>query len=296
MKKILIIDGNGLIHRGFHAIPDLTSPDGRLVNAVYGFFSVFLRAFNDVSPTHVCATFDLPGPTFRHESFKEYKAHREKAPDQLYEQIPITKELLNVFKIPIYEMQGFEADDVIATIAAQTEELESVIVSGDLDTLQMVDDNTKVYTLRGSVRDTIIYDENLVFERYGFSPTLLADYRGLKGDPSDNISGVKGVGEKTATHLLINYGKLEKIYEAVEKDDPDIKERVKKLLLDGKDNAFFSRELAQVKTDVPIEFNLGDTNLKRYDKEAVMSAFEKFGFYSLLDRLPGNNKEQGSLI
>lgn len=294
MKKLLVVDGNGLVHRGFHALPDLRSPDGRLTNAVYGFFLVFLKALGDVKPDYICASFDLAEPTFRHKKFEEYKAHRPKVSDELYEQIPLVKESLSVFGVPIYEKEGFEADDVIATISEeQNGDLEVVIVSGDLDTLQLVSDKVSVYTLRSGMKNTILYDEEKVRERYGFPPSLLDDYRGLKGDSSDNIPGVKGVGKKTATKLLQQFGSLEEVYENI--DDLDVHDHIKKKLLRDKEKAFFSKELATVRKDVSLEFDLEDCSWDNYDKKKVEEMFLELGFKTLIDRLPGNRKEQEGL-
>ena len=173
-KTLLLIDGNALLHRAFHALPELTDPKGRLVNAVYGFSSILLKVLNELSPQFVVATFDMAAPTFRHEEFKEYKAHRIKAPQELYDQLPLIKDVLKSFKIPIFERAGYEADDLIGTISKNSEvkkeNLKVIIATGDLDTLQLVDKNTFVYTLRKSIKDTVIYDEKAVKDRYGMSP------------------------------------------------------------------------------------------------------------------------------
>ena len=199
-KRLLLIDGNAIIHRSYHALPPLTTKEGELVNAVYGFSSTLLSVIDKFKPDYVMASFDLAKPTFRHKEYKEYKATREKAPDELYEQIPLVKEVVRAFNIPIYEKEGFEADDIIGTTVRQSEKLEknieNIIVTGDLDTLQLVNNKTKVYTMRRGLSDAILYGEDEVLERYGFDPEKLKDFKGLRGDPSDNIPGVKGIGEK----------------------------------------------------------------------------------------------------
>jgi DNA polymerase-1 len=295
-KRLVVIDGNALIHRAFHALPSLTSPKGKLVNAVYGFLLVFLKALKDLQPDYVAATFDLAGPTFRDNLYKEYKAKRAKAPDELYEQIPEIKRILNAFDVPIFEKQGFEADDVIGTIAKLAKRkqiappIETIIITGDLDALRLVDDNTKVYTLKKGIKDTIIYDERLVAERYdGLKPEQLTDFRALRGDPSDNIPGVPGIGEKTAIQLLKEYGTLENLYSAVESNNaPLVRDRIQEKLKQAKEQAFFSKTLAEINTNVPVDFNLEKCRSKALNKEKIIKIFQELGFYSLIKRLSEN--------
>jgi len=335
MEKLIVIDGNALAHRGYHALPELNAPDGRLVNAVYGFFLVFLRAVSDLDADYVCACFDRPEPTFRHKKFKDYKAQRPKTPDNLIAQLSILKRVLKEMGVPIFEEPGYEADDLIATIVAETNsenrELERVIVTGDLDALQLVAPGVKAYILGRGVKDATIYDEQKVRERYGLSPALLADYRGLKGDVSDNIPGVPGIGPKTAVKLLQEFGSLEGVYEAVgqdkdrtEKGNIGIDEgekgekgglpigrrgygknkrqlrqggdRLKEKLIEYKEQAFLSRDLARMRKDTPIEFNINYCCLKNYNKEKAESVFKELGFKTLISRLPGNQRKQRSLI
>lgn len=230
--KFIIIDGNALLHRAWHALPPLFTKKGELINVVYGFTMIFLRVLKELKPTHFVVTFDKKAPTFRHEIFKEYKAQRIKQSDEFYNQIPRVKELLEAFNIPIFEKEGYEADDLIGTIATQltiiNPLIEIIIVTGDLDLLQLIDKNINVCTLKKGITETIIYDEKAVKERYGLEPKQMIDFKALRGDPSDNILGVKGIGEKTATDLLKNFGTLEKIYEvAPEATNDQIKERIK---------------------------------------------------------------------
>lgn len=299
-EKLMIVDSNGLAHRGYHALPDLTTPEGEPVSAVYGFFLVFLKALKELKPDCVAACFDRPEPTFRHEKYEEYKAQRPETPEDLAGQIPLIKEVLAVFGIPVYEKAGFEADDLIATIceriAGDPTLLEAVIVTGDLDLLQLVGEKVKVYGLRRGVKDTVFYDEKKVRERYGFSPALLADYRGLKGDASDNIPGIKGVGPKTATKLLKKFGGLEKIYRNLEEEELEAGPRVKSLLREGFGQALFSRGLARVRRDVDFDFSLEECGWSNYDKEAVEGKFKELGFETLISRLPGNRREQAGLF
>lgn len=290
-KRLILIDGNAIIHRAFHALPPLMTKKGELVNAVYGFSSTLLSVIDEFKPDYVIASFDLAGPTFRHKEYKEYKAHREKAPDELYAQIPIVKKVVKAFNIPIYEMQGFEADDVIGTISKQAEdsdqEIENIIVTGDMDALQLVSDKTKVYTMRRGLSDSVLYGEKEVVARYGFSPDQLRDYKGLRGDPSDNIPGVKGIGEKTATTLLQSYGTLEKVYEHLS----ELKGAVKEKLERDKANAILSKKLATIDRKIPVSLNLSDAVLHEYDKNEIVSLFGELNFFSLIKRLP---KKEGA--
>lgn len=301
MEKILIIDGNALMHRGFHALPKLKTKDGRPTNAIYGFLSIFLKAVKELKPDFVCACFDLAAPTFRHKKFDGYKAHRPKTPDDLKVQFPGMKKVLRALEIPVFEKQGFEADDLIATISRKpmVEKIESIILSGDLDTLQLVDDNTKVYTPRRGVKDIILYNEEAVLERYGLPPALLVDYKGLVGDSSDNIPGVKGIGEKGATALIKSFGSLENIYQEIEDNTEKAKEissSARKKLVENKEQAFFSKMLAQVKYNVPIDFDLEKCSFKNFKKEKAVKILEGLGFRSLINRLPGYKKEQNRLF
>lgn len=290
-KKLIIFDGNAIIHRSFHAIPlSLITSGGELVNAVYGFASLLLKVMKELKPDYVAVAFDMRGPTFRHKQYKEYKATRVKAPQELYDQIERVHEVVEAFNIPIYELSGFEADDIIGTVTKEVDSgIEKVIVTGDMDTLQLVDDDTKVYTLKQSIADTILYDAAAVKERYGLTPEQMIDYKGLRGDPSDNIPGVKGIGEKTAVELLKEFKTLDQLYMALEKETPKamkIKERIRKLLTEQKKEALMSRELATIKRDTPISFKLDDTSIQQYDRGRVMKLFQELEFKSLLQRLP----------
>ncbi|OGZ24177.1 MAG: hypothetical protein A2896_00975 [Candidatus Nealsonbacteria bacterium RIFCSPLOWO2_01_FULL_43_32] len=281
-KCLIVIDSNSVIHRAFHALPPLTTKKGEIVGAVYGFLLVFLKAIKEFQPDFVVACFDVKGPTFRHEKYKEYKAKRAKAPQSLYDQIPIVKEVLEAFGVPIFEKQGFEADDIIGTIA-KLSPIETIIVSGDSDNFQLVDAKTKVYALRKGVKDTVLYDEALVTEKYqGLKPKQLVDYRALRGDPTDNISGVSGIGEKTGMDLIKEYGTLENIYDNIALITAKIREK----LAQQKEKAFFSRELSEIYKDVPLEFNLEACRWSNYDKAKVTQSLQSLGFLSLIPRLP----------
>jgi len=295
-KTLVILDSNALVHRSFHALPDFRSPKGDLVNAVYGFTSILLKVLKEFEPEYIAATFDVAGPTFRDEEYEEYKAKRVKAPDELYAQIPKIKEILGALNISIYEKQGFEADDVMGTITSligkskEYSEIETIIVSGDLDTLQLVNKHTKVYTMRKGLQDTILYDIEAVKKRFGgLVPDQMVDYKGLRGDPSDNIPGVVGIGEKTAIQLLVEFDSLDNLYKELEKDTDkakNLKPGVRNKLIQYKDQAFFSRELVTVRKDVPIDFNLEQLKWRNYKKEDVEALFKELGFRALLNRLP----------
>ena len=303
-KRLVIIDGNAVIHRAYHALPPLTAKKGELVNAIYGFLLVFLKAIKEFEPDFVAATFDLPGATFRHRKYKLYKANRPKAPDELYEQIPKIKGILKSFNVQIFEKEGYEADDIIGTISKTVPrkqifpEMETIILSGDLDVLQLVDKNTKAYTLRRGVKDAVLYDEKGVKEKYqGLTPEQLTDFKALRGDPSDNIPGVFGIGEKTAISLIKKFGSLENLYEELRKNSEaarEMKQSLRKKLLDYKDQAFVSKMLAEIRYDVPVEFDLEKCRWGNYNKKKVIKIFEQYGFKTLISRLADSEKEDDS--
>ncbi|KPJ56821.1 hypothetical protein AMJ49_03690 [Parcubacteria bacterium DG_74_2] len=293
-KRLIIIDGNALIHRAYHALPPLATRKGELVNAVYGFLLVFFKALKEFQPDYVAATFDLPGPTFRHKEFKEYKAKRPKAPNELYQQIPKVKEILQAFNVPIFEKQGFEADDVIGTISGQAK-TETIIITGDLDALQLINKNTKVFTPRRGLKDTVLYDQEKVEERYqGIKPEQLADLKGLKGDPSDNIPGILGIGEKTAISLIREFGSLENLYKELDEKTEraeKIKHSLREKLVKYRDQAFFSKMLVTIKRDVPIDFDLKDCEWEDFDKKKAIKILKDFEFYALIKRLSKGDRK-----
>jgi len=295
-KRLIIIDSNSLIHRAYHALPPLTTKTGELVNAVYGFLLVLFKAIKEFQPEYIAACFDLPAPTFRHKEFKEYKAKRPPAPEELYSQIPKVKEVLEAFSVKIFEKEGFEADDIIGTIAHLAPrkqimpEIETIILSGDLDALQLVNPHTKVYILRKGVKDTVLYDENLIREKYqGLNPEQLDDFKGLKGDASDNVPGVTGIGEKTAMKLIKEFATLENLYQNLKENTEKakkVKPKIRETLLKYEEQARFSKSLIQIKKEAPIDFNLGKCQWQHYDKEKVIHFLKNLEFYSLIERLP----------
>lgn len=289
-KKFILIDAYALIHRAYHALPPLSTKSGELVNAVFGFASILIKALNEFKPNYVAAAFDLPEPTFRHKEYKKYKATRPEAPPDLYIQIPRVREILKAFQIPIYEKIGYEADDIIGTISKKlinNKDIEVLILTGDMDTLQLVNDHIRVYTPKRGLSDPIIYDEKKVEERFeGLKPGQLNDFKGLKGDPSDNIPGVKGIGEKTAISLLNRYKTIEKLYEAIEKRKViGASDSVIEKLKIGKEAAFFSKKLVTLCQNVPIKFSLKENEFGKFNKDRLLEVFKDLGFTSLIERL-----------
>ena len=226
MERLLLLDGNGLIYRGYFALIEqpLTTSKGELVTAVFGFTNIVLRAIQDVQPDRVAIAFDLPGRTFRHDRYAEYKATRTRMPDDMREQIPKVKQVVRALGIPEYEQEGFEADDAIATLVGQAEGLgfDTTILTGDLDMLQLVSEHTKLMvSLRGGIANTVAYDLAKIEERWGLRPDQMLDYKSLKGDPTDNIPGIPGVGEKTASKLIATWGTLDALYEHIDEVTPE---------------------------------------------------------------------------
>ncbi len=290
-ENFVIVDANSVIHRAFHALPSLKNKKGELVNAVYGFLLVLLKITKEFNPKYLAACFDLGEPTFRKKAYDQYKAKRKKAPQEFYDQIPKLKEVLKVFNISVCEKPGFEGDDLVGTLSSSRAEAKNIIVSGDLDTLQLVDENTSVYFLSRGVKEAIIYNKNLVQKRYeGLSGDELIDFKALRGDLSDNIPGVKGVGEKTALRLIKDFKTIENLYKNIESKKIEEKTRVR--LLADKAAAFLSKELSKIKRDVPMELSLNKYRWGGYDPRQVKSALEELDFKSLIKRIPGMDEEE----
>jgi DNA polymerase-1 len=285
MDRLMLLDGNGLIYRGYFALPPLTTSKGELVNAVFGFCSIVLRGIQDIQPEHVAVSFDLGKPTFRHEAYAEYKATRQRMPDDLRDQFPKVREVVKALRIPVYELEGYEADDVIGTLTVQAEAmgLDTTIVTGDLDMLQLVTDRTRLMTTRSGVQNTVIYDPERIAERYGLRPDQMVDYKALKGDSTDNIPGVPGVGEKTASALIATWGTLEAVFENLDQVKP---EKLRGPLTEAKDRVLASRELMRIVRDVPVALDLEATRLRDYDRETVIRLFREYEFRTLIERLP----------
>lgn len=294
-KTLVLLDAHAILHRAFHALPDFSSPTGEPTGALYGVVAMLLKIIEDFKPDYIAACFDLPEPTYRHEAFAAYKGTRSKTDDALVAQIIRSRDIFAAFGIPIYEHPGFEADDMLGTIAFQTREdknLTVIIASGDMDTMQCVDKKrVQVYTLKKGIKDTVLYDEEAVTERYGFPPKLVPDYKGLRGDTSDNIPGIVGIGEKTATELITHFGSIDDIYKKLQKDEQQfitagIKPRIIGLLKAGEEEAQFSKMLATIRTDAPITFESHSTNWQeRADTDAILKLFGELGFRTLGARI-----------
>jgi DNA polymerase-1 len=288
-KKILIIDGHGLVHRAYHALPPMTSPAGLPVNAAYGVTSMVLKLLQEQQPDYACVAFDRPGESERKKSFVAYKAQREQKTEDFYQQIPFIEESLAALGVKAIESKvpGYEADDVIGSIVAkinqQQPDVDCLIISGDQDILQLVNEQVKVLSFIKGMSQTIVYDQKAVKNRYGFSPPQLIDFKALRGDPSDNIPGVKGIGEKTASQLVSEFGTLDNIYKKLEQSQ--LTTRQKQLLSDQKADAYLSYELVTIKKDLITTFSLADCQWQGPKLAQAMKVFQKYGFKSLLDRL-----------
>lgn len=291
-KRLVLFDAHAILHRAYHALPQFSNSKGEPTGGLYGLAAMLIKIIADLKPDYMAAAYDLPKPTFRHTAYKEYKEGRAKADEALIQQMIRSREVFEAFTIPLYDKEGFEADDILGTIVEQVKDLDLVIASGDMDTLQLVDDKrVQVYTLKKGINDTILYDEEKVKERYGFAPTLLPDFKGLKGDPSDNIKGIKGIGDKTATELIQKFGSLEELYKKLEKnrevfEKESIKTRTIKLLEEGKEDAEFSKVLATIRRDAPIEFVLPEKSWREeVDIEKAERLFQELEFRTLGQRL-----------
>ncbi len=303
-KRLIVIDANSIIHRAFHALPPLINKKKEPTGAIYGFLLTLFRTIKDFRPDLIAVCFDVHAPTFRHKKFKQYKAKRPPAPKELYNQIPKVKEVLAAFKVPVFEKKGFEADDIIGTIAKLASrkqaipKLETIILTGDRDALQLVNAKTKVFALSRGIKNAILYDQNQVQEKYGISPQQIIDYKALMGDVSDNIPGVTGIGDKTAVKLLKKFNTLDILYQELEKNSKKAKElkpKLKELLLEYKEQAFLSRFLATINRDVPIDFNLKKCQWGKYKESEVVKILDELGFKGLVKRLPELQNKKHSL-
>jgi DNA polymerase-1 len=304
----LLFDGHAVIYRAFYALPKLTDPQGRVVNAAYGFSRILLAAINEFKPKYLAVTFDHHKPTFRHKEFEDYKAQRPEMPDELQPQIPLVKEIVKVLNIPQFEIEGYEADDLIGTLSYKLDhnpqelkadkKLLSIVVTGDKDLFQLVDDNTHVWLPgRGRKKDTE-YDREKVIQDLGVKPEQVVDMKALMGDPSDNIPGIKGIGQKTAVKLLNEYFTLENLFKAVDKINLGSVETSGLLrgalltkLQGGKEVALLSKKLAKIDQDVPLNIDLSQCRVESYDKAKVVDLFKELDFNSLVTQLPGDQFE-----
>ncbi|MBP6924285.1 MAG: hypothetical protein KBC62_03045 [Candidatus Pacebacteria bacterium] len=294
-ETLVILDAHAILHRAYHALPDFSSPTGEPTGALYGVVTMLLKIIEDFSPDYMVACFDLPEPTYRHTAFDGYKSGRTKTDDSLVAQIERSRDVFAAFGITIFERPGFEADDMLGSIAhlmKDQKDIRVIIASGDMDTLQCVDKKrVQVYTLKKGIKDTILYDEAMVKERFGFAPTSVPDYKGLRGDTSDNIPGIVGIGEKTGTTLISHFGTIEKMYKALKKDEEQfrtlgISPRMIELLKNGKEEAEFSKMLATIRVDALDAFDVTETRWReRADTDTILNLFSEFGFRTVTDRV-----------
>ena len=311
MNRLVLIDGNAILHRAFHALPPLTSPDGKPVNAIYGFTTMLLRLIHDLNPTHVAVAFDRPAPTFRKELYKDYQAKRPKMDDELVLQVDGVHDILRAFQIPIFEMDGYEADDILGTIAEKvirntkkhvTRKSQNmshvacrmspdvinqvIIVTGDKDLLQLVqDEKVLVYMPVKGLSEGALYGEKETEERLGVKPPKIPDLKALAGDASDNYPGIAGIGPKTAVEILKKSGSIEELYEHIGKKSFGLSENVVDKIKQGKKDALLSHQLATIKCDVPIETDINGFHEEQLRSDRAITSLESFGFQSLIKRI-----------
>lgn len=298
MRKLILIDGNSLLHRAYHAFPPLTTSKGELINAVYGFSSMLLTVLEKLGPTHVAVAWDVKGPTFRKIEYVEYKANRGPMDDDLASQIDRTKQVVEILNIPQFGIEGYEGDDIIGTLARlatdekKEKDTQVVIVTGDRDALQLIKDKQIVVYLPIANRSSqaTVFDEDKVVEVYGFKPKYIVDLKSLMGDSSDNIPGVKGVGKVTATKLIKVFGSMDEIYKNIGSDK--ISDKIKKMLVADKKMAQQSYKLAEINCEAPLKINWEDCLLTNYDKKKAKELFLELDFNSLIPRLPKDTWEK----
>lgn len=301
MNRFIILDGHAIIYRAYYAFPELTDPQGRLVNAVYGFSRILLTSIRDFEPEYIAVAFDHKAPTKRSEQFEAYKAQRAPMPEDMKPQIEIIKEVVTALNIPQFEIAGFEADDLIGTIVRQVGEArrssdqpDIVVITGDKDLFQLVDDHVHVFIPgRGKFSTDKEYDAQGVEQKLGVLPSQVVDLKALMGDSSDNIPGVKGIGPKSAAGLIKTFGSLNSVYQAVQAGDERIKGATLQKLTDGKESAYLSQELATIVQDAPLTFELSKCAVREYNKDDVAKLFEQLHFDSLVQLLPKDEFEQG---
>ena len=284
--KLMILDGNSVINRAFYGVRLLSTKDGQYTNAIFGFLNILARMEQEEKPDALCVAFDLHGPTFRHLQYEGYKATRHGMPEELAQQMPVMKDVLRAMRIPIYECQGWEADDVIGTVSRVCAEngWDCVIVTGDRDSLQLVNEHVsvKLVTTKAGQTGATLYDPQTFTAEYGFAPIRLIDLKSLMGDSSDNIPGVAGVGPKTATELLLKYGTLDGVYENLSPEN--MKGKLFDKLTAGRESAYLSYDLATIRCEAPIEFAPEDALKKEPDKKALYDLFMRLEFVKLIDK------------
>ncbi len=296
-KTLVLLDVHAIIHRAYHALPDFRSSQGEPTGALYGLVTMLVKIIEDIRPDYIVACYDLPQPTHRHHVYKDYKAGRKKTDDELVAQLKRSRDIFSAWSIPMYDKPGFEADDMLGTIVEKLKDtdIDIVIASGDMDTLQLVrGDKVRVYTLKKGIKDTIIYNEDMVRERFGFSPQQLIDYKGLRGDTSDNIIGIKGIGEKTGATLVQTFEALERMYDMLKNDTANfealskkagITPRIINLIKEGEEEALFSKTLATIKCDAPIDFVMPDEWKTTISLDTITKLFSELEFRTLGERI-----------
>jgi len=302
MEKLVIIDGHAILHRAYHALPPLTTSKGEMVNAVYGFTLMLLRVIETLKPTHLVVAFDTPHPTFRNKLYRDYQIHRPKADAEFISQIDLVKKVVREMGIQAFEKPGYEADDVIGTIAKKWEagsgkldkevageKREIVIVTGDRDILQLVSERIRIYMPVKGLSESKLYGEKEVEEKYGIEPAQIVDYKALVGDSSDNYPGVPGIGPKTASSLLSRFGTLEEIYKQLQNIESD---KVRQALEKNKEAAEMAKRLATIVTDVSVEVDPEKCRLPDLDRPSVHHLFGELEFRSLIPRLSSGKREQ----
>jgi DNA polymerase I len=292
-KTLVLIDGHAIIHRAFHAVPeDLATSKGEVVNATFGFTSILIKALTDIKPDYIAVTFDRPAPTFRHENYVEYKAHRPTLPENMRPQFSRVRQVVEAFDIPIYEKDGFEADDVLGTLSVQATQqgVDTIIFTGDMDTLQLVNEHVHALVAKRGISEATEYDEEAVFNRYGLPPSKLPDFKGLVGDKSDNIPGVPGIGEKTASKLLTEYSNLEGVLAHID----DLTPKEQRLLREMGDQACQSKYLATIVLDAPVNLDLEACRAGQFNRDKVIALFRELEFRTLVDKIPGGINDTSS--
>jgi DNA polymerase-1 len=302
MNKLLLVDGSALLHRAYHAYPPLTTKSGMVVGAVYGVASILISALESEKPSHVMVAWDLPKPTFRHVKYVGYKAQRPKADEEMVLQIPLVKQVIEVMGIVQIEEEGYEADDIIGTLATQMikpvnhsniESLDVIILTGDQDTMQLVNDHVRVLTPAKGQHPPVLYGPDEVWNKYGVHPGQIVDYKALIGDPSDNIPGVAGIGPKGAANLIKMFGSLERIYRDLKEVQIHFGELTAKKLADGTDSALMSQDLSRIVTDMKLEITMEEMEYKGLQGAALKAKFEELNFKSLIRRIfPGAEEKK----
>jgi len=292
-KTFVIIDGQAIMHRAWHALPPLTMKGGAIVNAVYGFISILLKIIKDLAPDYLAVAFDLPVPTFRHELYKEYKAKRVKQPQEFYDQFPILKNFLNEARIKYLEKPGLEADDLIGSLSCLGDKkINKIIVTGDQDVLQLINESTKVLMLKRGISETVLLDEKEVENKYGLKPSQMIDFKILRGDPSDNLPGIRGIGEKTAVGLLQKFKSVDGIYKHLDNlkktEKSPIRDSVKKLLEEGRSTIELNKKLVTIKQDDIDQIKIDDFSF--VSKDQLLGGLEHLGFKGLIKRISSNEQ------